>query len=76
MAQSGLILAVDGGQSSTLALAATHSGVIVGIGFAGPSNHVKPAAWSGWKARCPSQSARRCKRHANRPIMSPTCVWG
>ncbi len=35
-----LVLAVDGGQSSTLALAATHDGRILGAGLAGPSNHV------------------------------------
>ncbi len=35
-----LIIAVDGGQSSTLALVATLEGQIIGTGFAGPSNHV------------------------------------
>lgn len=35
-----LVVAVDGGQSSTLALVATTAGQIIGAGFAGPSNHV------------------------------------
>lgn len=35
-----LILAVDGGASSTLALVATLDGHILGSGLAGPSNHV------------------------------------
>jgi N-acetylglucosamine kinase-like BadF-type ATPase len=35
-----LVIAVDGGQSSTLALVATTDGKIIGSGFAGPSNHV------------------------------------
>lgn len=35
-----LILAVDGGQSSTLALAADTEGHILGAGLAGPSNHI------------------------------------
>jgi len=34
------VIAVDGGQSSTLALVATLEGRIIGAGFAGPSNHV------------------------------------
>jgi N-acetylglucosamine kinase-like BadF-type ATPase len=37
---SRLVLAVDGGQSSTLALLATTSGQVVGSGLAGPSNHI------------------------------------
>lgn len=39
-ATTRLVLAVDGGQSSTLALAATADGRIVGSGRAGPSNHI------------------------------------
>lgn len=35
-----LVVAVDGGQSSTLALAAAVDGRIVGVGRAGPSNHI------------------------------------
>ncbi len=35
-----LIVAVDGGQSSTLALVATSSGQILGTGWGGPSNHI------------------------------------
>jgi N-acetylglucosamine kinase-like BadF-type ATPase len=35
-----IVIAVDGGQSSTLALVATTDGKIIGAGFAGPSNHV------------------------------------
>lgn len=38
-----LVIAVDGGQSSTLALVATTDGEIIGAGFAGPSNHVSEA---------------------------------
>jgi N-acetylglucosamine kinase-like BadF-type ATPase len=37
---SSLVMAVDGGQSSTLALAATITGQIVGTGWGGPSNHI------------------------------------
>src|SRR5712692_124046 len=37
---SRLVLAVDGGQSSTLAMVATSDGTILGTGLAGPSNHV------------------------------------
>ncbi len=37
---SRLILAVDGGQSSTLSMVATSDGTILGTGLAGPSNHV------------------------------------
>ena len=35
----GLIIAVDGGQSSTIAMIATLEGQVIGTGFAGPSNH-------------------------------------
>lgn len=35
-----LFIAVDGGQSSTLAMVMTDKGRIMGAGFAGPSNHV------------------------------------
>lgn len=35
-----LLMAVDGGQSSTLALVATPSGTILGVGWGGPSNHI------------------------------------
>jgi N-acetylglucosamine kinase-like BadF-type ATPase len=35
-----LVVAVDGGQSSTLALATTLSGHILGAGWGGPSNHI------------------------------------
>ncbi len=35
-----LVLGVDGGQSSTLALVATYEGQILGAGLAGPSNHI------------------------------------
>jgi N-acetylglucosamine kinase-like BadF-type ATPase len=35
-----LVVAVDGGQSSTLAIAARLSGQILGAGLAGPSNHI------------------------------------
>ncbi len=38
--RQGLVLAVDGGQSSTLALVADEDGHILGAGLAGPSNHV------------------------------------
>src|SRR5262245_42536285 len=34
------IVAVDGGQSSTLAVVATLTGRILGAGLAGPSNHI------------------------------------
>ncbi len=37
---SPLFIAVDGGQSSTLAMVMTIDGQIIGTGFAGPSNHV------------------------------------
>src|SRR4051812_39324423 len=37
---TSLVLALDGGQSSTLALIAENSGRILGVGLAGPSNHV------------------------------------
>lgn len=40
MNTSALLLAVDGGQTSTLALVATRSGQIIGIGQAGPANHI------------------------------------
>lgn len=35
-----IVIGMDGGQSSTLALAAGLDGVIVGSGLAGPSNHI------------------------------------
>lgn len=35
-----LILGVDGGQTSTVALLATRAGVIVGVGYGGEANHV------------------------------------
>jgi len=38
--QEPLVLAVDGGQSSTLALIATYTGRILGAGWGGPSNHI------------------------------------
>jgi N-acetylglucosamine kinase-like BadF-type ATPase len=38
--KSRLVVAVDGGQSSTLALAATVSSQIIGTGWGGPSNHI------------------------------------
>lgn len=34
------VLAIDGGQSSTLALIASLSGAVLGVGRAGPSNHI------------------------------------
>ena len=40
MKNSALLLAVDGGQTSTLALVATRSGEIIGVGQAGPANHI------------------------------------
>ncbi|MBN8618161.1 MAG: hypothetical protein J0L63_04615 [Anaerolineae bacterium] len=40
MMNQPLVLAVDGGQSSTMAMVATHNGEIVGVGLAGPSNHI------------------------------------
>lgn len=40
MNTSALLLAVDGGQTSTLALIATRSGQIIGTGQAGPANHI------------------------------------
>jgi N-acetylglucosamine kinase-like BadF-type ATPase len=39
-AEGQLVLGVDGGQSSTLALVAARDGRILGAGLAGPSNHV------------------------------------
>lgn len=38
--KSTLVVAVDGGQTSTLAIVATPGGRILGAGLAGPSNHV------------------------------------
>ena len=35
-----LVVAVDGGQSSTLALVAERSGQILGVGLGGPANHI------------------------------------
>ena len=35
-----IVVAVDGGQSSTLALVAEGYGHILGVGWGGPSNHV------------------------------------
>ena len=37
---TAVIISVDGGQSSTLAMIATLEGKIIATGFAGPSNHV------------------------------------
>lgn len=37
---SGLILGVDGGQTSTVALLATRAGAISGMGYGGPANHI------------------------------------
>ncbi len=37
---SPIVVAIDGGQSSTLALVATTAGQILGAGLAGPSNHI------------------------------------
>src|SRR3954470_1941330 len=36
----GLILGVDGGQTSTVALLASRSGEILGTGYGGPANHI------------------------------------
>lgn len=35
-----IVVALDGGQSSTLALVATFDGVVIGSALAGPSNHI------------------------------------
>lgn len=35
-----LILGVDGGQSSTIALLATEAGLVLGVGHGGPANHI------------------------------------
>src|SRR4051794_25062649 len=35
-----LILGVDGGQTSTVALLATHAGQILAVGQGGPANHI------------------------------------
>src|SRR5690606_37597131 len=40
MAADPIVVAVDGGQSSTLALAATLNGEIIGVGWGGESNHI------------------------------------
>jgi N-acetylglucosamine kinase-like BadF-type ATPase len=48
MADEPLLLAVDGGQTSTLALVATTDGTIIGSGRGGPSNHINEP---GWRAR-------------------------
>src|SRR5262245_41653301 len=40
---SGLILGVDGGQTSTVALLATRAGAILGMGYGGPANHIHEA---------------------------------
>jgi N-acetylglucosamine kinase-like BadF-type ATPase len=40
---SGLILGVDGGQTSTVAILAARSGKILGIGYGGPANHIHEA---------------------------------
>jgi N-acetylglucosamine kinase-like BadF-type ATPase len=40
---SGLILGVDGGQTSTVAILATRSGKILGTGTGGPANHIHEA---------------------------------
>ncbi|MEP6986669.1 MAG: BadF/BadG/BcrA/BcrD ATPase family protein, partial [Chloroflexota bacterium] len=40
---AGLILGVDGGQTSTVALLATRTGKILGTGYGGPANHIHEA---------------------------------
>ena len=40
-------LGVDGGQSSTSALIGDESGRVVGVGYAGPCNHVSTAESQG-----------------------------
>ena len=40
MSNTAVVVAVDGGQSSTLALVAAPDGRILGTGLAGPSNHI------------------------------------
>ena len=40
MASDKIVVAVDGGQSSTLALAAALNGEILGVGWGGESNHI------------------------------------
>jgi N-acetylglucosamine kinase-like BadF-type ATPase len=58
------VIAVDGGQSSTLALIATLEGQIIGAGFAGPSNHVHEPGGVERLRKALYQSISECIRNA------------
>jgi N-acetylglucosamine kinase-like BadF-type ATPase len=61
---SALVLAVDGGQTSTLALVATYAGQILGAGLAGPSNHFHEPGGPERLERALSQSITAALRQA------------
>jgi N-acetylglucosamine kinase-like BadF-type ATPase len=65
-----LVLAIDGGQSSTLALVARLDGTILGAGLAGPSNHVnEPGGLERLEIALRESTARALKR-ANLPAQN------
>jgi N-acetylglucosamine kinase-like BadF-type ATPase len=69
MSLAGLFLGVDGGQSSTTALIADQSGSILGVGNAGPCNHVGAAEGPGKLKRAVSDClSQACKKAGLDPL--------
>jgi glucosamine kinase len=62
-----LVLAIDGGQSSTLALVARLDGTILGAGLAGPSNHINEPGGLERLEIALRESTTRALKNANRP---------
>lgn len=72
--QPELILAVDGGQSSTLALVAATDGRILGAGFAGPSNHVDEPGGPERLRVALTQSSREALAQVAAPHVVSICL--
>lgn len=60
----GCVLGVDGGQSATTAVICDLRGVLLGVGRAGPSNHVWEPGGVARARRAVSQSVRQAAREA------------
>jgi len=69
-----VVVAVDGGQSSTLALVAAPDGHILGTGLAGPSNHIHELGGMERLHNALHQSITAALQHAGRTINDVTHV--
>ncbi|MCC7447348.1 MAG: hypothetical protein IT324_08035 [Anaerolineae bacterium] len=74
MSNTAVVVAVDGGQSSTLALVATPDGRILGTGLAGPSNHIHEPGGMERLHNALHQSITAALHNAGRTINNVTHV--